>query len=157
MGATSSEVQAHAKPPPEREIQPSAGIAGAGAAAAVPTIDPDALVAAWDAYRSGGDGHFNSEGLQGVLDDHGIEAVVMKGESIGAGDQVLMVLECDPGSRVFLVPNFTKSPKSVADWFDDQSDGALTGRVRKLVKLAEGNRTLPGKTDFDLVVRGCVA
>ena len=149
--ATSSGDQALAQTAPESGIQPAAGIAAAG-----PSIDPDTLVVAWDAYRSRGDGHFNSEGLQRAFDDHGIDADVMKGESIGAGDQVLVVVERNPGSRHFLVPNFTKSPKSVADWFDDQSDGALTGRVRKLVKLAEG-RTQPGTTDFDLVVRGCVA
>ena len=105
---------AHEPPPPEPQ----------------PSQAPQSsdLIDAWDEYRRNGDGHFSPRGLQELLDQWELAARVSHGDRIGAGGAMLLV-ETSPGTPHFWVlPSFNKSPRAVADWFDDASSGALTGR-----------------------------
>ena len=85
---------------------------------------PGDLIEAWDDYRRlTGDGHFSPRGLQDVLDQWGLDADVDHGDRVGAGGAVLIVGTL--GTRKsYVLPSFNKSPRAVADWFDDDSGGA---------------------------------
>ena len=96
------------------------------------------LIAAWDDYRRDGDGHFNRRGLQGVLDRRRLEARVRDGGQVGAGGAVLVVETLSDASHFYVLPSFNKSPRAVADWFDDSSGGALTGRTGRVTRMARG-------------------
>ena len=120
---------------------------------------PGDLIAAWDDYRRNGDGHFSRRGLQEVLHQWGFDADVRDGDRVGASGAVLVVETF--GTRNFCVlPSFNKSPRAVADWFDDHSGGALTGRTQRLARVARGRwvepRTGNGKR-FEVLERGEVA
>ena len=120
------------------------------------TVEPDALIAAWDDYRRRGDGHFNAAGLRRTLVQRGFNAEVGEGTAVGAGDNVLVVEPNLPDRRFYVVPNFAKSPRAVAAWFDDAGGGALTGRVTSVLKVAQG-RWVDGDGGFDVVERGSVS
>lgn len=134
----------HAEPAPAVEPEPTP--------AAEP--QPTDLIGAWDAYRRTGDGHFNPRGLQRVLDHRGIGATVSGGERIGVGGSILIVETPARKAHFYVLPSFAKSPRAVADWFDDSSGGALTGRTERVIQVAEGRWTAPG---FHVVRRGQVA
>ena len=134
----------HAEPPPTVEPEPAPGA----------ELQPAGLIGAWDTYRRAGDGHFNSRGLQRVLDDRGIGASVKGGDPIGAGGSVLIVESPSLKTHFYVLPSFAKSSRAVADWFDDNSGGALTGRTERVLQIAEGRWTGPG---FEVVRRGEVA
>lgn len=113
------------------------------------------LIGVWDAYRREGDGHFNAQGLQEQLDARHLGATVREHEQVGARD-CLLVVETPSGSPAFYVlPSFTKSPRKVSEWFDDHSDGALTGRIEKVLKVAQGRWTEDGM--IDTIQKGIVA
>lgn len=120
---------------------------------------PGDLIAAWDDYRRNGDGHFSRRGLQEVLRQWGFDADVRDGDRVGAGGAVLVVETF--GTRNFCVlPSFNKSPRAVADWFDDHSGGALTGRTQRLARVARGRWVEPGTGNgkrFEVLERGEVA
>jgi len=120
---------------------------------------PGDLIAVWDDYRRNGDGHFSRRGLQEVLHQWGFDADVRDGERVGAGGAVLVVETF--GTRNFCVlPSFNKSPRAVADWFDDHSGGALTGRTQRLARVARGRWVEPGTGNgkrFEVLERGEVA
>lgn len=120
---------------------------------------PGDLIAAWDDYRRNGDGHFSRSGLQEVLKRWGFDADVVHGDRVGAGGAVLVVETF--GTRTFCVlPSFNKSPRVVADWFDDHSGGALTGRTQRLARVARGRWVEPGTGNgkrFEVLERGEVA
>ena len=120
---------------------------------------PGDLIAAWDEYRRNGDGHFSRRGLQEVLHQWGFDADVRHGDRVGAGGAVLVVETF--GTRNFCVlPSFNKSPRAVADWFDDHSGGALTGRTQRLARVARGRWVEPGTGNgkrFEVLERGEVA
>ena len=141
----------HDLAPPER----SGSVAGVepeqGPVAELQAAD---LIGAWDAYRRTGDGHFNPRGLQRVLDDRGIGATVSGGDRIGLGGSVLIIETQARQAHFYVLPSFAKSPRAVADWFDDSSGGALTGRTERVIQVAEGCWTGSG---FDVVRRGGVA
>ena len=122
---------------------------------------PGDLLAAWDDYRRDGDGHFNRRGLQEVLDDLGLAATVSGGERIGARGAVLIVETPSGAPDFYMLPSFNKSPRAVADWFDDNGDGALTGRMQRLIRLARGRWTETeagaGSGSFEVIGRGEVA
>lgn len=105
------------------------------------------LIGVWEAYRREGDGHFNAQGLQEQLDARHLGATVREHEQVGARD-CLLVVETPSGSPAFYVlPSFTKSPRKVSGWFDDHSDGALTGRIEKVLKVAQARWTEDGMID----------
>ena len=114
---------------------------------------PGDLIDAWDEYRRNGDGHFSPRGLQDVLDQWEFAARVVHGDRVDAGGAVLVVVT--PGTPSFYVlPSFNKSPRAVADWFDDASSGALTGRTQRVARVARG-RWLQSRTKpYDVIERG---
>ena len=121
---------------------------------------PGDLIAAWDDYRRDGDGHFSRRGLQGVLDQRGLTADVSDGDRVGAGGAVLIVETPSSTTHFYVLPSFNKSPRAVADWFDDSSGGALTGRTQRVARVAHG-RWVEAGTEigrrFELIERGEVA
>ena len=120
---------------------------------------PSDLIAAWDDYRRNGDGHFSPGGLQEVLNQWGFDANVGHGDQVGVGGAVLVVETF--GTRNFCVlPSFNKSPRAVAEWFDDNSGGALTGRTQRLARVARGRWVERGTEigkPFEVIERGEVA
>ena len=131
---------AHEPPPPEPQ----------------PSQAPQSsdLIDAWDEYRRNGDGHFSPRGLQELLDQWELAARVSHGDRIGAGGAMLLV-ETSPGTPHFWVlPSFNKSPRAVADWFDDASSGALKGRTQHVARLARGCWLDSGTGRCEVVERG---
>ena len=132
----------------ETKQEPSASVESTPGMASAPKalveVQPADLVAAWDTYRRNGDGHFNSRGLQGVLDELGIEATVNGGDPIGLGRSVLIVETPFRQGYFYVLPSFATSPREVADWFEDSSSGALTGRTERVISVAEGHHTPTG-------------
>ena len=123
-------------------------------------LQPGDIIAAWDDYRRDGDGHFSRRGLQAVLDQRGLAAEVSAGDRVGAGGTVLIVETPHNTPNFYVLPSFNKSPRAVADWFDDSSGGALTGRTQRVARVAHG-RWVEAGTEigrrFELVERGEVA
>ena len=120
---------------------------------------PGYLIDAWDEYRRNGDGHFSPRGLQEVLDHWGFDVDVGHGDLVGAGGAVLVV-EIFGTRRFYVLPSFNKSPRAVANWFDDHSGGALTGRTQHVARVAQGRWLEPGSGTgrrFEVFERGEVA
>lgn len=151
---------------PEPEVQPPEPRAPATRTLAVEELphpavpQPGDLIAAWNDYRRDGDGHFSRRGLQEVLDKRGLAAEVSGGDRVGASGTVLIV-ETSPGTPQFYVlPSFNKSPRAVADWFDDTGGGALTSRTQRVTRVAHGRWMEPGtasKRRFEVIEKGEVA
>ena len=154
----------------EPKVQPSEPAASATEAATPQLVvgepqpaqapQPGDLIAAWDDYRRDGDGHFSHRGFQAVLDQRGLAAEVSAGDRVGAGGAVLIV-ETPPNTPNFYVlPSFNKSPRAVADWFYDNSGGALTGRTQRVTRVAQGRWVDPGtgiRRRFEVLERGEIA
>ncbi len=95
------------------------------------------LQLAWSRYRRDGDGYFNASGLQVELVNRGIDAKVEVLRQEGHG--FLLVDDTSTKDRhFFVVPDFTKSPRSAARWFEDQSSKRLGGKLKELKRLARG-------------------
>ena len=121
---------------------------------------PGDLIAAWNDYRRDGDGHFSHRGLQGVLDRRGLEADVSHGDRVAGGGAVLLVETPSSTPNFYVLPSFNKSPRAVADWFDDNSGGALTGRTQQVTRVAQGRWVEPGSgigRRFEVLERGEIA
>ena len=117
-------------------------------------VSGEALIRAWRRYLQFGDGHFNATGLRRQLAELGVEAVVVAGDRVDAGDNVLVVQDPAPDAeRFFVLPSFTKSPRSAPEWYADRSDGALTRRTHRIHRLAEGKWTEEG---FAVVAKGSI-
>ena len=114
---------------------------------------PGDLIDAWDEYRRNGDGHFSPRGLQEVLDHWGFDARVGHGDRVGAGGAVLLV-EASGTPNFYVLPSFNKSPRAVAEWFDDHSGGALTGRTQRVARVARGRWPESGTGRCEVVERG---
>ncbi len=73
----------------------------------------------------------------------------------------MLVVETPSSVRDFYVmPSFNKSPRAVADWFDDDSGGALTGRIGRVARVAQGRWLEPGTgagRRFEVIEKGEVA
>ncbi len=61
----------------------------------------------------------------------------------------------DSNNRVYLIPSFTKPPRSVEEWFNDRSNGSLAALVTCLEEVAVGRRDQNGA--FILEQRGTVS
>ena len=121
---------------------------------------PRDLIAAWNDYRRDGDGHFSRRGLQRVLDKRGLATEVSGGDRVGSGGTVLIVETPPCTPQFYVLPSFNKSPRAVADWFDDTGGGALTSRTRRVTRVAHGRWIEAGtgsKRRFKVVERGEVA
>lgn len=114
---------------------------------------PGDLIDAWDEYRRNGDGHFSPRGLQEVIDQWEFAARVVHGDRVNAGGAVLVV-EAPGTPNFWVLPSFNESPRAVADWFDDASSGALTGRTQQVVRVARGRRLESGTGRCEVVERG---
>ncbi len=112
------------------------------------------LKVAWKRYQKGGDGHFNAKGFKIELANGGIDADV-RSLNDHAGRAVLVIDDPQTSDRsFFVVPDFTKSPKSAEHWFEDESSGELGSRIDELRKLARGRWS---NSDSEVVERGSVA
>lgn len=116
---------------------------------------PADLIEVWEAYRREGDGHFTVQGLQDQLDVRNLTATVRENEQVGARDCVLVVETPSRRLDFYVVPSFTKSPRKVSKWFYDHSDGALNGRIEKVLEIAKGRWTESGVGDT--IQKGVVA
>ena len=147
--------------PPSGPSKPAIDTAAARAVEKPPAApQPGDMIAAWDVYRRDGDGHFSRRGLQGVLDQRGLAADVSGGESVGAGGAVLIVETRSGTPDFYVLPSFNKSPRAVANWFDDGSGGALTGRTQRVTRMARGRWVGAGSAlrgRFEVIDRGEVA
>ena len=96
-----------------------------------------------------------------MLDHRGLAATVSGGERIGARGSVLIVETPSGAPDFYVLPSFNKSPRAVADWFDDNGDGALTGRTQRVTRLARGRWTEAGagagSRNFEVIGSGEVA
>ena len=155
---------------PEPEVQPPEPRAlASGTAARTLAVEesplaevpqPRDLIAAWNDYRRDGDGHFSRRGLQGVLDKRGLAAEVNGGDRVGAGGAVLIVETPSSTPQFYVLPSFNKSPRAVADWFDDTGGGALTSRTQRVTRVAHGRWIEPrtgSERRFEVIERGEVA
>ncbi len=113
------------------------------------------LISVWEVYRREGDGHFTAQGLQERLNARNFGASVREHEHLGERDCLLLVDTPSRSREFYVLPSFTKSPRKVSKWFDDHSDGALTGRIEKVLKVAEGRWTEDGM--LDTIKKGIVA
>ena len=105
------------------------------------------LIRVWDHYRRTGDGHFSLQGLQKQLDDQCLDATVLESNRVGGGDSVLAVETPSRKPVCYVLPSFAKSPRAVTNWFHDRSGGALTGRIERVLEVAEGRLTETGQCD----------
>ena len=135
---------------PTGEAAPPRGV---GESPPLEPAGPGDLLDAWDEYRRNGDGHFSARGLQAVLDQWGLDVDVGHGDRVGAGGAVLVV-ESFGSPTFYVLPSFNKSPRAVADWFDDAGSGALTGRTQKVVRVGRGRWLESGSGRFEVIERG---
>ena len=109
---------------------------------------------AWERYRDDGDGHFNAMGFKAELASVGIDVDVCE-LNRETGHAVLAIDDPWASDRsFFVVPDFNKSPKSAAHWFEDESSRRLGGRTDELKKLARGRWSESGP---EIVEKGSVA
>ena len=113
------------------------------------------LIDAWHHYWRAGDGHFKAGGFENQLTASGFTAKVIDGAEVGAGDHVLIVDPQSPDKQFYVLPSFSASPRSVQQWFHDQSGGALTGTTRQVNRVALGRWTDSGT--FEVVKKGAVS
>lgn len=121
-----------------------------------PAQEPQAddLKRVWNTYRREGDGHFNAQGLQKQFHDLHFDATVSASNHVGARDCVLVVETRSRKPDFFVLPSFARSPRAVGKWFEDNSGGALTGRIEQVLVVAEGRRT---ETEVQMIRKGIVA
>ena len=129
---------------------------GPTAAAPEPTPpEPNDLIRVWQDYWRTGDGHFSTSGLERQLTDSSFTAKVIDGTAVGAGKHVQIVDPQSENRRVYVLPSFATSPRSVQRWFDDRSDGTLTGTTRRVIAVAVGRLTDSGTVE--IVKKGAVS
>ena len=137
------------------EPSPPASAASISAAPEPAAPSPEDLIDVWQQYWRAGDGHFKASGFESQLTGSGFTARVMDGAEAGAGDQVLIVDPQCEDQHFYVLPSFATSPRSVQQWFHDQSGGALTGTTRQVNKVALGRWTESGT--FEVVKKGAVS
>ncbi len=104
-------------------------------------VDPSRLIDIWNVYYSKGDGKFNATGLRRQLENAGIDAEVIPGDRLGGGDNILAVDLLDHGGVLYLLPNFTKSPRAIEDWFRATDSGSRMARIQRLVSPATARKS----------------
>jgi hypothetical protein len=113
-------------------------------------VDRDRLIEVWEDYWRHGDGHFNAAGLRRHLRDAGLGGEVVSDQSFG--DQVLAVKFDDSGT-LYLLPNFAKPPRAVAEWFDAIGTSSRLARIGRLHEPARVRRAPGG---IEVVQKGTV-
>ena len=137
------------------EPSPPATTAPPNDALELATPGPDDLIGVWQQYWQTGDGHFNTSGFGSQLTASGFTAKVVAGAEVGAGDHVLIIDPHSADQQVYVLPSFATSPRSVQQWFDDQSDGALTATTRRVITVALGRWT--DSRTVEVVKKGAVS
>ena len=147
----------HASSDPASGLEPSppTPTASTSAAPEPATPGPDDLIAVWQNYWRSGDGHFKASGFEDQLTASGFAARVIDGAEAGAGDHVLIVDPQCEDQHFYVLPSFVTSPRSVQQWFDNQSGGALTATTRRVITVAFGRWTDSG--NFEVVKKGAVS
>ena len=125
---------------------------------------PGDLITAWDNYRRDGDGHFSRRGLQSVLDQRGLAMRTSAPATRSAPVGAVLIVEtfAQLAANFYVLPSFNKSPRSVADWFDDQHQrGAYRQDAERLVQggpRSMGRIRGPGsRKRFEVIERGEIA
>ena len=137
------------------EPSPPATTAPPSDALELATPGPDDLIGVWQQYWQTGDGHFNASGFGSKLTASGFTAKVIAGAEVGAGDHVLIIDPQSADQQFYILPSFATSPRSVQQWFDDQSSGALTATTRQVIMVALGRWTDP--RTVEVVKKGAVS
>lgn len=140
---------------PIDETQPLAEHTGHNDLDVLAEPEPADLIEVWETYRREGDGHFTAKGFQDQLDARNLTAAVRENEQVGPRDCVLVVETPSRRPYFYVVPSFTKSPRKVSHWFDDRSDGALNGKIERVLEIAKGRWTESGVGDT--IKKGVVA
>lgn len=107
----------------------------------------------WETYFLHGEGRLTPEGLQRRLRDHGVEARVIPGEEAGTMDGLFLVLPRDGGDKVYLLPDFNKTIRSVGEWFAAPRADSRLARIQRVVCPAVGRKTREG---FEKIKQGTV-
>lgn len=102
------------------------------------------LVEVWHEYFQNGDGSFNSHGLKRRLEAAGLHSRVLPGDELGAGDALLAVESGDGSGRLFLLPSFKRTPRSVSEWFHYNDAVSRVAKIQRLVKPGVGRKTNRG-------------
>lgn len=105
---------------------------------------PEKLTEVWANYLSRGDGRFTAEGLGRFLSDAGLRGEILTGETLGAGDGLLAVDLGDGSGSLYLLPDFSKTVRSVAQWFHAPYADSRLARINRLVEPAVVRRTAEG-------------
>lgn len=117
------------------------GEGSANAAKAV-LLDPVEIGAAWNSYLINGNGRFDAKGLREFLVAAGIEAEVLPPDDfVGLGAPLLGVAAPGSHDRVLLLPDFTRPPRALAQWFELDSEIRNATRMNRLVRVAELRRS----------------
>lgn len=110
------------------------------------------VAAAWNEYLARGNGLFDSSGLSQALEGAGLRAEVLQPDNlVGFGTPVLGIAEQGRRERIYLVPDFTRSPQAVTDWFKLDPGMPRTARARRLIRPAELKRE---GSQYKLVTEG---
>lgn len=105
---------------------------------------PEKLTEVWADYLSRGDGRFTADGLRQFLSDAGLRGEIFTGETLGAGDGLLAVDLGDGSGSLYLLPDFSKTVRSVAQWFHAPHADSRLARINRLVEPAVVRRTAEG-------------
>lgn len=104
------------------------------------TSHADRLVEVWQTYHRNGDGKFNANGLRRFLESAGINAEVLAGERVEAGDNVLAVDIRDGRGSLYLLPNFNKPAIALSTWFQIPGSGSRAAVIQRLIRPATARR-----------------
>ena len=112
--------------------------------------EPNRLIEVWESYWRHGDGHFNAPGLRRHLHEAGVMGEVVLDQRFG--DRVLAV-ELDDSGLLYLLPNFAKPPRAVAEWFDAIGTSSRLARIGRLHAPARVRRVAGG---IEVIQKGAV-
>jgi len=98
------------------------------------------LVEVWDSYYKNGNGRFDVNGLRRCLETAGVNAEVLPGDQIEAGDNVLIVDLRDGSGQLHILPSFEKPVRTLEEWFHPLGSGDRTALPQRLIRPAMARR-----------------
>lgn len=104
----------------------------------------ESLSEIWERSLLHGDGRLTAEGLRGLLSSQGFEAEVSPGEQQGLEEGYYLVELADGTGRIYLVPDFNKTLRSVGEWFAAPAVGSRLAKIQRVVRPAVLERTAGG-------------
>lgn len=111
------------------------------------------LIKVWEAYWKKGDGRFNAKGLQRWMSQEEVIGTVISGRQLSAGNNILGIDLQDTSGKVYLVPNFKKSPPALSPWFNVLGSQVGSAKIQRVDRPAVAHRT---DTGFEVRVKGVV-